>query len=106
MDEMDAAIKFPGLANAWTMPITTRIDMLSTGIKTSAIRSENSRPNAWVYVDIRTSDINGYVVQAKEVVASQVTIPAGYTLWCGLASSSICSGGRSVCASWYSLRCW
>ncbi|MEH6472775.1 MAG: efflux RND transporter permease subunit [Halopseudomonas sp.] len=34
MGEMDAAIKFPGLANAWTMPIKTRIDMLSTGIKT------------------------------------------------------------------------
>ncbi|WP_426417776.1 efflux RND transporter permease subunit [Aestuariirhabdus sp. LZHN29] len=34
MNEMDQAIKFPGLANAWTMPIKTRIDMLSTGIKT------------------------------------------------------------------------
>ena len=34
MNEMDKAIQFPGLANAWTMPIKTRIDMLSTGIKT------------------------------------------------------------------------
>jgi Cu(I)/Ag(I) efflux system membrane protein CusA/SilA len=34
IDEMDAAIQFPGLTNAWTMPIKTRIDMLSTGIKT------------------------------------------------------------------------
>lgn len=34
IDEMDAAINFPGLTNAWTMPIKTRIDMLSTGIKT------------------------------------------------------------------------
>ncbi|MBZ0263587.1 CusA/CzcA family heavy metal efflux RND transporter [bacterium] len=32
--ELDAAIQFPGLTNAWTMPIKTRIDMLSTGIKT------------------------------------------------------------------------
>ena len=32
--EMDRAIHFPGLTNAWTMPIKTRIDMLSTGIKT------------------------------------------------------------------------
>ena len=31
---MDAAIRFPGLTNAWTMPIKTRIDMLATGIKT------------------------------------------------------------------------
>ncbi|MBL4670791.1 MAG: efflux RND transporter permease subunit, partial [Arenicella sp.] len=34
MAEMDKAINFPGVANAWTMPIKTRIDMLSTGIKT------------------------------------------------------------------------
>jgi len=32
--ELDQAIQFPGLTNAWTMPIKTRIDMLSTGIKT------------------------------------------------------------------------
>ncbi|MDY7092806.1 MAG: CusA/CzcA family heavy metal efflux RND transporter [Acidobacteriota bacterium] len=32
--EMDRAIQFPGLTNSWTMPIKTRIDMLSTGIKT------------------------------------------------------------------------
>ncbi len=215
MAEMDAAIKFPGVANAWTMPIKTRIDMLSTGIKTPvgikvsgpdlnvleavagdiaralktmpdtlsafgdkaaggyyldfdidrvaasrygltvgdvqdiiqsaiggmnvtqtveglerypvnvryprelrdnmeqlkrvliptptgtqiplalvaelklrrgppAIKSENSRPNAWVYVDIKTSDIGGYVADAKEVLKAQVKIPAGYTLvWSG-----------------------
>jgi len=34
MAEMDDAIKFPGVTNAWTMPIKTRIDMLATGIKT------------------------------------------------------------------------
>ena len=215
MDEMDKAIRFPGIANAWTMPIKTRIDMLSTGIKTPigikvsgpdlgvlekvasdieqalkplpetlsafgdkaaggyyldfdinreeaarygltvgdvqdviqsaiggmnvtqtveglerypvnlryprelrdnleelqrvliptptgtqiplrliaeltlrrgppSIKSENSRPNAWIYVDIKTSDIGGYVAKAKQVVNEQVTIPPGYTLgWSG-----------------------
>ena len=34
IDSLDAAIQFPGLTNAWTMPIRTRIDMLETGIKT------------------------------------------------------------------------
>ncbi len=34
VEEMDSAIKFAGVTNAWTMPIKTRIDMLSTGIKT------------------------------------------------------------------------
>lgn len=33
-DDLEQAVKFPGLTNAWTMPIKTRIDMLSTGIKT------------------------------------------------------------------------
>ena len=32
--EFDAAVKFPGVANSWLGPIKTRIDMLSTGIKT------------------------------------------------------------------------
>ncbi|PIX53450.1 MAG: CusA/CzcA family heavy metal efflux RND transporter [Zetaproteobacteria bacterium CG_4_9_14_3_um_filter_54_145] len=215
MQEMDAAIQFPGLANAWTYPIKTRIDMLSTGIKTPVgikvsgpdlsvlqdvgmqieravktlpettsafsdraaggyyldidiqrdkaarygltigdiedviqsaiggmnvtqtieglerypvnlryprdyrsnpdalrrvlvptptgaqvplaavaeisvqrgppvIKSENARPNAWVYVDISSSDIGGYVARAKQVIGDQVKVPAGYTLeWSG-----------------------
>lgn len=32
--ELDQALQFPGVANAWTMPIKARIDMLSTGIRT------------------------------------------------------------------------
>ncbi|MGG6892673.1 efflux RND transporter permease subunit [Rhizobium sp. BR 315] len=32
--EMDSALQFPGVSNAWTMPIRGRIDMLSTGIRT------------------------------------------------------------------------
>ena len=215
MAEMDKAIQFPGVANAWTMPIKTRIDMLSTGIKTPVgikvsgpdltvlqrvsqdieqamktlpettsafgdravggyyldfkidrekaaryglttgmvqdviqsaiggmnitetveglerypvnlryprelradletlkrvliptptgaqiplalvadieyqrgppvIKSEDARPNAWIYVDISTSDIGGFVAKAKEVLAAQVKIPAGYTVvWSG-----------------------
>ncbi len=215
VSEMDKAIRFPGLANAWTMPIKTRIDMLSTGIKTPigikvagpdlevlariskdieramktipdtlsafgdravggyfidfdidrkkaarygltvgnvqdviiaavggmnvtytveglerypvnlryprelrdsleslermliptpsgaqiplvqvadiverrgapVIKSENARLNAWIYVDIKSSDIGGYVAQAKQVVAEQVEIPPGYTVaWSG-----------------------
>ena len=215
MNEMDQAIQFPGLANAWTMPIKTRIDMLSTGIKTPigikvsgpdlnvlqqvsqdieqamktlpettsafgdravggyyldfeinresaarygltvgavqdiiqsaiggmnitetveglerypvnlryprelrddmetlkrvliptptgaqiplamvadinyqrgppVIKSEDARPNAWIYVDISTSDIGGYVAKAKRTLEEQVTVPAGYTItWSG-----------------------
>jgi Cu(I)/Ag(I) efflux system membrane protein CusA/SilA len=34
VEEMDRALRLPGVANAWTMPIKNRIDMLSTGIRT------------------------------------------------------------------------
>ena len=46
-DEMNRAIRFPGLTNAWTMPIKTRIDMLSTGIKTP-VGVKLSGPDLWV----------------------------------------------------------
>jgi Cu(I)/Ag(I) efflux system membrane protein CusA/SilA len=34
VDKLNAAVKLPGVSNAWTMPIKARIDMLSTGIRT------------------------------------------------------------------------
>ncbi len=34
IEEMDRALKFPGVSNAWTMPIKARIDMLTTGVRT------------------------------------------------------------------------
>jgi Cu(I)/Ag(I) efflux system membrane protein CusA/SilA len=34
IEEMDKAMQFPGVSNAWTMPIKARIDMLATGIRT------------------------------------------------------------------------
>jgi Cu(I)/Ag(I) efflux system membrane protein CusA/SilA len=34
IDEMDRALRIPGVTNAWTMPIKARIDMLSTGVRT------------------------------------------------------------------------
>jgi copper/silver efflux system protein len=48
------------------------------------IKSENARPNAWIYVDIRSSDIGSYVERARRTVEQKVTIPAGYTVgWSG-----------------------
>jgi len=48
------------------------------------IKSEDARPNAWIYVDISTSDIGGFVAKAKEALAERVDIPPGYTVtWSG-----------------------
>ncbi len=34
VDEMNEALKLPGVSNAWTMPVKARIDMLTTGVRT------------------------------------------------------------------------
>jgi copper/silver efflux system protein len=34
VDQMNAALKLPGVSNAWTMPVKARIDMLTTGVRT------------------------------------------------------------------------
>ncbi|NOX68618.1 MAG: efflux RND transporter permease subunit [Gammaproteobacteria bacterium] len=49
-----------------------------------SIKSENSLSDTWIYVDIKSSDIGGYVEKAKAAVAKSVDIPAGYeVLWSG-----------------------
>ncbi len=48
------------------------------------IKSENARPNGWTFVDIRGRDLGSYVAEAREVVAEQVELPAGYSIaWSG-----------------------
>jgi Cu(I)/Ag(I) efflux system membrane protein CusA/SilA len=34
VNELDSRMRFPGVTNAWTMPIKARIDMLTTGVRT------------------------------------------------------------------------
>ncbi len=48
------------------------------------IKSENARRSAWVFVDLTTSDLGGYVKMAREVVEKQVKLPAGVSIvWSG-----------------------
>jgi Cu(I)/Ag(I) efflux system membrane protein CusA/SilA len=50
----------------------------------SMIRNENGFLAGYVYVDLATSDVGGYVDRAKRRVAEQVTLPSGYSLeWSG-----------------------
>jgi Cu(I)/Ag(I) efflux system membrane protein CusA/SilA len=49
-----------------------------------AIKSENARRTAWIYVDLTTSDVGGYVERAKKVVETQVPLPEGVSIvWSG-----------------------
>jgi Cu(I)/Ag(I) efflux system membrane protein CusA/SilA len=48
------------------------------------IKTENARPNGWVFVDIEGRDLGTYVDNAKRAVAEQLELPAGYSLaWSG-----------------------
>ncbi|MGF1759565.1 efflux RND transporter permease subunit [Photobacterium sagamiensis] len=48
------------------------------------IKTENARPNGWVFVDIGGRDLGSYVQDAQQVVAEQLDMPAGYSLvWSG-----------------------
>lgn len=48
------------------------------------IKSENARPSGWLYVDIVDRDLGSYVAEARDIVSSQVDMPANYSLqWSG-----------------------
>ena len=55
----------------------TRIDYV---VGPPSIKSEGARPNAWVYIDLRDTDVGSYVEAARRAVEAQVSLPPGYTL--------------------------
>jgi len=63
IQEMDKALQFPGVSNAWTMPIKARIDMLATGIRTP------------VGVKVIGSDIKVIETLARQIEAAIKTVP-------------------------------
>lgn len=63
IDELDKALQFPGVSNAWTMPIKARTDMLSTGIRTP------------IGIKIFGKDPNEMERLAKEIAVVVKTVP-------------------------------
>jgi Cu(I)/Ag(I) efflux system membrane protein CusA/SilA len=61
--ELDQAVQFPGISNAWTMPIKARIDMLSTGIRTP------------VGIKVFGPDLQGLDGLAREIEAVVRAVP-------------------------------
>lgn len=62
--ELDSLVQFPGVTNAWVMPIKTRIDMLATGIKTP------------VGIKIAGSDLDTIQSIGKDIEQLLSTLPA------------------------------
>ncbi|HKZ95462.1 MAG TPA: CusA/CzcA family heavy metal efflux RND transporter [Hyphomicrobiaceae bacterium] len=63
ISEMDKSLQFPGVSNAWTMPIKARIDMLATGIRTP------------VGVKVFGKDLKEIERLAREIEAELRTVP-------------------------------
>lgn len=63
INEMDKALQFPGVSNAWTMPIKARIDMLATGIRTP------------VGVKVLGPDLNVIEKLAREIETAIKSVP-------------------------------
>jgi Cu(I)/Ag(I) efflux system membrane protein CusA/SilA len=63
INELDRALQFPGVSNAWTMPIKARIDMLATGIRTP------------VGVKVLGQDLKVIEKLAREIEAAIKTVP-------------------------------
>ena len=48
------------------------------------IKSEDARPNGWVFVDIKDRDVGSYVEEARQFVSDEIDLPAGYSIgWSG-----------------------
>jgi copper/silver efflux system protein len=71
--QMDAALKLPGVNNAWTMPIKARIDMLSTGVRTPVgVKVMGSDLAEIERVGERLEQILGKVKGTRSVYAERV----------------------------------
>ena len=66
-----------------TLPLSAVADVAITD-GPPMIKSENARPNVWVYVDITDRDLGGFVHEAKATLDKELQLPAGYSLnWSG-----------------------
>lgn len=48
------------------------------------IKTENARPNGWIYIDIADRDLGSWVAEAQQLVDDELELPPGYSLaWSG-----------------------
>lgn len=73
ISEMNKKMKFPGLTNAWTLPIKGRIDMLTTGIRTPiGIKISGSDINQIEKIGIEIEKIVNQIEGTRSVFAERV----------------------------------
>jgi Cu(I)/Ag(I) efflux system membrane protein CusA/SilA len=93
--EMDAAMRFPGTTNAWTMPIKNRIDMLTTGIRTPiGVKVFGPDLKQIEAIGKQVEDALRHVEGTRSVFAERVA--GGYFLDFDLKRDSLARHGLSV----------
>ncbi len=81
------------LANLEMLPIVTPngahialVDVAEVRVSDGPpmIKSENARPNGWIYIDISDRDLGSFVADARRIVDEKIELPAGYSIqWSG-----------------------
>ncbi|MGV6826119.1 MAG: efflux RND transporter permease subunit, partial [bacterium] len=79
IQELDRTVNYPGVTNAWVMPIKTRIDMLATGIKTP------------VGIKVAGPDLGQIEAIGKQIEQAVMTVPGTSS-----AYSERVAGGRYI----------
>jgi Cu(I)/Ag(I) efflux system membrane protein CusA/SilA len=75
ISDLDRAVKVPGLTNAWTLPIKSRIDMLSTGIRTPiGIKVSGADPDSLQALATR---VEGFLKKEPRVASAFAERAAG-----------------------------
>jgi Cu(I)/Ag(I) efflux system membrane protein CusA/SilA len=93
--EMDQAMQFPGVSNAWTMPIKARIDMLSTGVRTPiGIKIQGADVNEIEKIGTRLESILGQVPGTRSVFAERTA--GGYFLDFTLKRENLARYGLTI----------
>jgi Cu(I)/Ag(I) efflux system membrane protein CusA/SilA len=83
-DSLESLRQLPIVAPTGAQIMLQDVSRVAVADGPSMIRSENTRPSGWVFVDLHGRDLGGYVEEAKARVARQLALPAGYSLsWSG-----------------------
>ncbi len=95
VNEMDQKLRFPGVSNAWTMPIKNRIDMLSTGIRTPiGIKIYGADLNEIEKIGLRVEAAIKNMKGTRSVYAERVT--GGYFVDFDLKREELARYGLSI----------
>ena len=95
VNEMDQKLRFPGVSNAWTMPIKNRIDMLSTGIRTPVgVKIYGADLNEIEKIGLRVEAAIKNVKGTRSVYAERVT--GGYFVDFDLKREELARYGLSI----------